>query len=259
MDIWVKDYDDDPYKLEDIDDQIIHAFEKELNLKLPLSYKGILQNQNGGIIKYNSIHASSFPEGEVYIEINHIYGIGHPGLLDSPYLIKEWDLRQNILVFNGEGNAWFALDYTSEPPHVIYIDADSKEVIKVASSFGHFLKKLTFTELIQENEKDSWSKEEAEIIFSGQEEFLIEEVLLSYQDTEDIEWYLAKLLQLTEHSSLLVRETVANVIRDNTEYFLYEGPEPSLKILNRIINHLSRDRSEGIRWEMKEVKDQYDL
>ncbi|SDO69066.1 SMI1-KNR4 cell-wall [Halobacillus aidingensis] len=174
-------------------------------------------------------------------------------------MIKEWDLLQNILVFNGEGNAWFVLDYSSEPPHVIYIEADSKEVIKVAASFEEFLKKLTYKELSQEYEKDSWSKEEAETIFLGQEEFLIEEVLLSYQDTEDIEWYLAKLLQLTEHSSLLVREAVASVIGVKTEYFLYESPEPSLKILNGIINNLSRDKSKDIRREMKEVKEQYDL
>lgn len=111
----------------------------------------------------------------------------------------------------------------------------------------------------QEYEKDSWSKEEAETIFLGQEEFLIEEVLLSYQDTEDTEWYLAKLLQLTEHSSLSLREAVASVIGVNTEYFLYECPEPSLKILNRIINNLSRDKSKDIRREMKEVKERYDL
>lgn len=259
MDIWVTNYDDDPYKLEDIDEQTINAFERNLKLKLPLSYKRILQNQNGGIIKYNSIQAGGFQEEGVYLEISHIYGIGHPGLLDSPYLIKEWDLPQNILVFNGEGNAWFALDYSSVPPRVIYIETDSKEVIKVATSFEEFLKKLSYKELSKEYENESWSKEEAETIFSGQEEFLIEEVLLSYQDTEDIEWYLVKLLQLTEHSSLLVREAVASVIGGNTEYFLYESPESSLKILKRIINNLSRDKSKDIRMEMKEVKVQYGL
>ncbi|MYL49833.1 hypothetical protein GLV98_10055 [Halobacillus litoralis] len=142
LDIWVTNYDADPYKLGDIDELTINAYERSLKLKLPLSYKRILQNQNGGTIKYNSIHVGGFQEEDVYLEINHIYGVGYPGLLDSPYLIKEWDLLQDILVFNGEGNAWFALDYSSEPPHVIYIEADSKEVMKVAASFEEFLKNL---------------------------------------------------------------------------------------------------------------------
>ncbi|AUD13839.1 hypothetical protein CW734_09575 [Planococcus sp. MB-3u-03] len=70
-------------------------------MELPASYKEILLEQNGGIIQYNSVKKESHLETNAYIEINHIYGCGQGGILDSDYLIDEWGLPK-IFLFSAE-------------------------------------------------------------------------------------------------------------------------------------------------------------
>ncbi|WP_176140615.1 SMI1/KNR4 family protein [Halobacillus salinus] len=255
MDVWNTDYKDDPYQLKGITRQDFDAFESKHNLELPPSYRKIVQKQNGGILQYNSV----IGEGDILFPIDHLYGIGQPGLEDSPYLIKEWNLPQDILIFSGDGNAWFALDYSAGAPSVIYIEADTEEVIKVAPSFEAFLANLTYQEPGTEMDGGNWTKEEAEAIFSGQDEYLIEEVILDFAYTDDSQWYLGELLNLTEHSSPLVREAIDSVIGNEIEHYLFESQEETVKLLKQIINNLSGDSNGDIRRHMKELKERYTL
>ncbi|MGP4075005.1 SMI1/KNR4 family protein [Halobacillus sp. K22] len=165
FEVWKTDSQDDPYRLSSVGTKTIEDFEKSLKRRLPEEYKDLIRKQNGGRITHNSVNVGEFSD-EDDLEIDHIYGLGSPGLLDSSYIIKEWGLPKNILIFNGEGNDWFALDYSTEIPAVIYIEWDSEEIIKAASSFGDFIKNLTNKELISANEEDewTWTKEEAEAI-----------------------------------------------------------------------------------------------
>nr|WP_050614431.1 SMI1/KNR4 family protein [Bacillus testis] len=81
--------------------------------------------------------------------IDHILGIGEEnGILESAYLIEEWELPNNIVLISGSGHSWVALDYrdTEEEPPVIFIDAEEGQIIELASGFELFLRSLTIWE-----------------------------------------------------------------------------------------------------------------
>ena len=146
--------DDNYYKLSPLTDKVVENAEKKLKVKLPKSYIKPLKEQNGGYINYNSF-PSSVPTSwaEDHIHIDHILGVGEKdGILQSGYLIKEWRLPKNIVLFFGDGHSWVAFDYrnTKEEPPVIYIDADSEQVIELAPNFDTFLNGL----YVEENKEE---------------------------------------------------------------------------------------------------------
>lgn len=131
------------YKLQPLSNEAIKQVEQKLNVKLPESYLNILKQQNGGLINYSS-HASNTPTADAnnYIIIEYLYGIGeNNGILDTEYLIEEWDLPEKIVIISGEGHSWLALDYRNikENPPVIYIDVDRDQIFEIASNFEVFL------------------------------------------------------------------------------------------------------------------------
>ena len=86
---------------------------------------------------------------EDHINVDELYGIGtESSLLDSPYLIEEWDLPKNIIQILGVGNTWIALDYRkdSENPSVILIDEEGAGVQTLAPDFESFINGLTADE-----------------------------------------------------------------------------------------------------------------
>lgn len=254
MNIWSASNGEDTYKLPFTSKKEIEEVEKQLNKKLPNSYKKIILKQNGGFLDYNAV----ITEGNDILEIDHIYGAGSPGLFDSDDFINEWQLPKNILVFSGEGNYWFALDYNTDIPSVIYIDPEADNVIKVAKDFKGFLKKLTnhdFSEDIQQE----WTIKEANEILSGDNSELIEEVLFSIQYNQDFQWLFQKMLDLSKSSSLLVREALVSMIRDNSDMYLYESTTSSKKLLLQTIENLSNDRNVDIVEEIREIKDNHNL
>ncbi|MDQ0252637.1 hypothetical protein J2S74_000009 [Evansella vedderi] len=143
--------DNDYERLQDLTDEIVEKAEEKLKVKLPKTYINILKEQNGGYINYNS-HPCSEPNSwaEDHVHIDHFFGIGdlagNEGILQSPYLIKEWDLPENIVLISGDGHTWIALDYRNkkEDPPVIYVDPDVAGIIPLAPNFETFLKGLTY-------------------------------------------------------------------------------------------------------------------
>ncbi|NKE08214.1 SMI1/KNR4 family protein [Bacillus selenatarsenatis] len=135
-------------KLEPLTDEIVKQAEGKLEIKLPTSYISILKQQNGGYIKFNTYPLNA-PVSMVgnYVNVDHIFGIGmgkEKGILESKYLIQEWELPDNIVLISGDGHSWIALDYRTskiEPP-VILIDAESNEEIQLAKDFEEFINGL---------------------------------------------------------------------------------------------------------------------
>lgn len=49
-----------------------------------------------------------------HVHVDHLFGIGmgkEKGILESEYLIQEWDLPKNVVLISGDGHSWIALDY----------------------------------------------------------------------------------------------------------------------------------------------------
>ncbi|MFE0505102.1 SMI1/KNR4 family protein [Peribacillus butanolivorans] len=136
----------DEYMLQPLTDEIIKKAEELFNVTLPNSYIAILKQQNGGQPICNA-HPSPVPTvwGETFVIVEHIKGIGAGnGILENDYYIKEWELPEGLILFNGDGHTWLAFDYrnaTSEPP-IVYVDVDLEQIIQIADSFEEFLKKL---------------------------------------------------------------------------------------------------------------------
>ncbi|MGX7594454.1 SMI1/KNR4 family protein [Planococcus plakortidis] len=259
MHVWAKEGEDD-YKLPETSEVEIEKIENQLDMELPASYKEILLEQNGGIIQYNSVKKESHLETNAYIEINHIYGCGQGGILDSDYLIDEWGLPKNILIFSGDGNSFFALDYRKDSvnPSVIYLEPETEEIIEVAHTFDEFLNNLSKEEVFFENDEDDedWgtSEEAAETIFSGNDILLIEETLLNLQYPENHKWYFEQLLKCATHSEALIRETVTNILNNNLEIYIIESDKKLHFLLKEIIEKLFADKNESIRSEAREIR-----
>lgn len=146
MNIWRTDIENDEYKLKSLRASDIEEAEKFFNVKLPVEYINILQEQNGGYIIFNS-HPSPVPTSwsENSVNIDFIMGISKKaGVFETPYLIKEWDLPIGIIVISGDGHAFIALDYRENnfDPKVIYIDIDMAQVVTIANNFKVFLNNL---------------------------------------------------------------------------------------------------------------------
>lgn len=133
------------YKLAALtNDDIVNA-EKLLKVKLPEAYIKLMFEQNGGT-PYHQAYPCNIANGWAndHVPVDHIFGIGEEGILQSHYLIKEWDLPSDIVIFSGDGHGWLAMDYrqkTKEPP-IIWIEQDQNILIEVARDFSSFIEGL---------------------------------------------------------------------------------------------------------------------
>ncbi len=104
-------------------------------MKLPATLLARLRIQNGGEVAagrrtYPTTEPTSWADDHVPFE--YLMGVGHietvTSLLDTPYLIQEWDLPAPIVLIAGDAHVWSALDYRvcgpQREPSVTWLDAD---------------------------------------------------------------------------------------------------------------------------------------
>ncbi|PGT62333.1 SMI1/KNR4 family protein [Bacillus thuringiensis] len=152
--IWA---DDDYLKLAPINDELIKKAEEVLNVKLPESYINLLKEQNGGTLLLDT-HPTSKPNSwaDDHVNVSGLYGISfdenESSILESRYLIREWEMPENIVLLSGDGHTWIALDYrnVAENPPVIFIDNEFEEIIELAPNLESFLQNLTTYEYDEE-------------------------------------------------------------------------------------------------------------
>lgn len=228
--IWKKD--NDYYKLNSLTEEDIKKAEEIFNIKLPKAYLNILKDQNGGEIIYNAfpIRENNFIS-EPFIEVEYIYGIGeNPGILDTYYLLNEWEMPEGLILFNGDGHTWLAFDYrnvTSEPP-IVYVNNDEDtKVIKIADGFNEFLEYLfTVDYEVVDNEEFKILEYTKETFIHLLEQDNVDELVdaISYlsQMEPDIEWLGNELLKLSTHPDENIRTQIANSVWNYLTYQLDE-------------------------------------
>ncbi|WP_342500081.1 SMI1/KNR4 family protein [Bacillus sp. FSL M7-0791] len=205
---WEIDEEKSYYTLKKISEAEISKAEKKLGITLPDTYKKLILEQNGGYIVHNAFpttHSNSWAED--HIQFNHLLGIAEgEGIMDSAYLMKEWELPEGLVLINGDGHTWVAMDYrkTKENPAIHYFDVEMEEDFKLADSFDEFIQGLYTAEYTDEEAAEGeyelsevhLSKEELEAIFEL--DVLDEENLYKIQyypmvDLNEIEWFFKKM------------------------------------------------------------------
>ncbi|MEE3606276.1 SMI1/KNR4 family protein [Bacillus altitudinis] len=221
------------YTLKKINEAEIAKAEKKLGVTLPDTYKKLILEQNGGYTIHNAFpttHSNSWAED--HIQFNHLLGIAEDeGIMDSAYLIKEWELPEGLVLINGDGHTWVAMDYrkTKENPAIHYFDVEMEEDFKLADSFDEFIEGLYTAEYTVDEEaaaaeyelpEEHLSKEELKAIFEL--DVLDEDNLYKIQyypmvDLNEIEWFFKKMqyhIEKTKDEDDLyeVADTIINIL-----------------------------------------------
>lgn len=248
------------YTLKKINAEEIAKAEKKLGVTLPDTYKKLILEQNGGYIVHNAFpttHSNSWAED--HIQFNHLLGIAEDeGIMDSAYLIKEWELPEGLVLINGDGHTWVAMDYrkTKENPSIHYFDVEMEEDFKLADSFDEFIEGLYTAEYTVDEEaaegeyelhEDHLSKEELEAIFEL--DFLYEDNLYKIQyypmvELDEIEWFFKKMqyhIEKTKDEDDLyeVASTINNVLLLNPNMPINDKIN---KNLNQIAKFLEKNK-----------------
>jgi hypothetical protein len=257
MNFWRTDIEEDEFKLKKLTDFDVESAESFFNIKLPVEYISILKEQNGGYIIYNA-HPSPVPTSwsENSVNIDHIRGIGEGGILDSPYLITEWDLPEGVIIISGDGHSFIALDYrnTNNEPPVIYLDTQSNQVFKLTDSFKEFLNNL-YEEVIEVDEAElnifTDSDLEEAIQMNDIENIIRSLDTLPYQIGDDtVGWFVEKLVLLSVHPHIEVRRSVAEASNSLTDFFTINNES-----LGQLSDRFLKDQDMDIQYFGSQLKE----
>lgn len=134
-------------------DELVAEAERVLGVTLPTTLLDLLRLRNGGAVA-PSWHA--LPTGrptswaETHVPFTELMGIGRLpaslSLLDTPYLVEEWELPSPIVLLTGDGHWWIGLDYREcgprGEPSVTWFDAEEETELALARDFRSFVEAL---------------------------------------------------------------------------------------------------------------------
>ncbi|EDW21735.1 SMI1/KNR4 family protein [Bacillus pumilus] len=184
---WNKDRESEE-TFKKINEKGIAKAEKKLGVILPDTYKKLILEQNGGYTLHNAFPTDQ-PNGwaEDHVSFDHLRGIAKDeGIMDSDYLIEEWELPEGLVLICGDGHTWIALDYreTKEHPPVHYFDLEDETDFKLADSFDELLAGHYTAE---DSEEDGMSDEEWQAEYEKQNKPLSKEEVKDIFLTKDPE------------------------------------------------------------------------
>ncbi|KHD73617.1 hypothetical protein MB27_33925 [Actinoplanes utahensis] len=138
--------------------ELVAAAEQQLGVTLPAELIRLLEIRNGGVVAeaWDACPAAPNSWAGDHVPFEHLHGIAaapdavEMSLLDTGYLIREWELPSPIVLLSGDGHTWLALDYRVCGPHgsppVVWFDTDSGAELTVAADFRTFVEALTAAE-----------------------------------------------------------------------------------------------------------------
>ncbi|MCM2990319.1 SMI1/KNR4 family protein [Bacillus safensis] len=207
---WDKDTESEE-TFKKINERGIAKAEKKLGVILPDTYKKLILEQNGGYTLHNAFPTNQ-PNGwaEDHVSFDHLRGIAKgEGIMDSDYLIEEWELPEGLVLICGDGHTWIALDYreTKEHPPVHYFDLEYETDFKLADSFdeliaGHYTVEdsvedgMSDEEWQAEYEKQNkpLSKEEVKDIFLTKDPEQLSKIAnFQVEQIDDIKWIFSEV------------------------------------------------------------------
>jgi len=140
----------------ELSEELIREAEAHFGVEFPPAWLELLREQNGGYIELLLAPVPSpFPEearyyvGDGFVSINQIFGIDPAPLAAgsiycSADMAEEWELPAGLVLLDGDGHTWLALDYrtTQSAPGVVFVIADGGLVVPLADSFEELVSAL---------------------------------------------------------------------------------------------------------------------
>lgn len=149
-------------RLPPLTDELVADAERHLGVALPPDLLRLLRLQNGGVIadSWDACPAETNFYADDHVPFDHLFGIGPGGpvetttLLDTPYLVEEWELPSPVVLLSGQGHYWIALDYRdcgiAGTPPVVWIDSEMNHELLLAPDFRAFIERLTASPAVPE-------------------------------------------------------------------------------------------------------------
>lgn len=125
----------------------IKMFEDEYGVRLPPEYTQYAGTDGSRVVKLPSCdnYSTQFYFGEGFYTVGKFAGIEPDpygtSIFDSASLTEEWGLPKKIVLIEGDGHTWLALDYreSNTDPKVIVIESDEGNSLLVADNFKEFV------------------------------------------------------------------------------------------------------------------------
>ncbi|MEO9592527.1 SMI1/KNR4 family protein [Rhodopirellula bahusiensis] len=150
MSVWSSEFDPPNPPLYD---QLVADAQSLLDVQLPASYLDLLAEQNGGYIddQLVAVPSDAVPDSlrgyvsDGYVTVGSIAGIGDTerfgNICHTPYFLREWSLPDRLVLLDGDGHSWVALDYRTadDDPPVVLIESDGGTNLVLAPNFAALL------------------------------------------------------------------------------------------------------------------------
>lgn len=120
------------------------AAESYIGFALPGALRSLLKVQNGGVS-----NLSAYEDGDAYYPLLPFFGVdakaGAGTMMRADDVRDTFDVPDGVVVFAGQGNAWWGLDYRSrrDRPAIVYRNETGEPVELVADDFDELLGGLT--------------------------------------------------------------------------------------------------------------------
>ncbi|WP_409303924.1 SMI1/KNR4 family protein [Peribacillus sp. SCS-155] len=270
LQLW-EEHIDDNLKGE-LNEETLQKVERQLQVDLPESYINLMKKRNGFYLTkkyYPTTIPNSWGKNSVYV--NELYGIDEDsGLIDTLYLRSEWGIRsKKLVIISAEPPTFICLDYRRRKnPSVIFIDVEANQEIKLAKTFGEFLKGLV--EEINEDEIDP--SEDSLLTTQQTEQYYanIDDIILKGKPA-DIDRYFVKILSTNNELIRYMVEKMRRHEKPKVQYYLMtflmecaEGNNKGIiekeylfEVLNEISNSKNKDATDFAIYSLKEFNKRF--
>lgn len=136
-------------------DEMVTRAQSVLGLLLPSDYLAVMRRCNGGYLTDTAVPTSRPTSWAAdHVSVSSIFGVpavgdegSHgtgSGILCTAYMTREWGLPRRLVLLDGDGHTWTALDYRlgAGEPSVVWLDVEAGDELLIASSFDELLNSL---------------------------------------------------------------------------------------------------------------------
>ncbi|MBC1757293.1 SMI1/KNR4 family protein [Listeria seeligeri] len=213
MSIWVKN------DHEGATNQAILAKETELGVALPVEYKQLIQQQNGGLIRKNHFKTTEPTSyGLDFGEIYYLAGLNE--LLPAIPEQKDVELAGKQVFFHQDEARYIGFSYINdnENPSIIYVDFETLQTLIVAENLTGFLEQLYFSPFPIDL-AERFPRKKLDQILASSNVQKAKQLMETLEDYGDKNWYLETLIALLKKQEIPYNLIAYSLFENQLIYF----------------------------------------